>query len=205
MKRGFDFIAAFLILILCIPILIFISIVIIIFQGKPVFFTQSRVGVNNRIFRIVKFCTMRDMRGTDGELLPDELRTTRIGRFLRTSSIDEVPGLFNVLRGEMSLVGPRPLPPIYLDRYSQAQARRHEVKPGITGWAQINGRNTISWEQKFLYDVWYVDHQTIWLDIKILIMTVFYVLKRADIVPTDKPAMEEFMGSTPAARSGEDQ
>ena len=205
MKRAFDCIAGFLILILCIPIIIFISIVIILFQGKPVFFTQSRVGVNNRIFRIVKFCTMRDMRGADGELLPDELRTTRIGRFLRTSSIDEVPGLFNVLRGEMSLVGPRPLPPIYLDRYSQTQARRHEVKPGITGWAQINGRNTISWEQKFLFDVWYVDNQTFWLDIKILVKTVFYVLKRADIVPAQKSAMEEFMGSTSDARSGEDQ
>jgi lipopolysaccharide/colanic/teichoic acid biosynthesis glycosyltransferase len=138
---------------------------------------------------------MTDDKAEDGHWLPDKERTTRIGEFLRSTSLDEFPGFWNVLRGDMSLVGPRPLPPQYLDRYSKEQARRHDVKPGVTGLAQVNGRNAISWEQKFSLDVWYVDNQSFYLDIKILLKTVSYVLGRRDIVPENKGAMDEFMGS----------
>jgi len=138
---------------------------------------------------------MNNKRGSNGELLPDEERITSIGQFLRRTSLDEIPGFWNVLLGHMSLVGPRPLPPQYLNRYSKEQARRHDVKPGVTGWAQINGRNSISWEQKFSLDIWYVDNQSLYLDIKILLKTVSYVLSRRDIVPDKKGAMDEFIGS----------
>ena len=138
---------------------------------------------------------MSNHRNAFGELLPDADRVTGIGQFLRRTSIDEIPGFLNVLTGHMSIVGPRPLPPQYLDRYSMDQARRHDVKPGVTGWAQVNGRNTISWEEKFVLDVWYVDNQSLFLDIKILLLTVKYVLLRKDTVPYNKDAMEEFMGT----------
>jgi len=138
---------------------------------------------------------MNNKLGSNGELLPDEERITSIGQFLRRTSLDEIPGFWNVLRGHMSLVGPRPLPPQYLNRYSKEQARRHDVKPGVTGWAQINGRNSISWKQKFSLDIWYVDNQSLYLDIKILLKTVSYVLSRKDIIPNNKGAMDEFMGS----------
>jgi lipopolysaccharide/colanic/teichoic acid biosynthesis glycosyltransferase len=138
---------------------------------------------------------MNNKRGSNGQLLPDEERITSIGQFLRRTSLDEIPGFWNVLLGHMSLVGPRPLPPQYLDRYSKEQARRHDVKPGVTGWAQVNGRNSISWEQKFSLDIWYVDNQSLYLDIKILLMTVTYVLASRHIVPDNRGAMEEFMGN----------
>jgi lipopolysaccharide/colanic/teichoic acid biosynthesis glycosyltransferase len=143
-----------------------------------------------------KFRTMRDTRDTEGKLLPDEQRLTRLGRFLRSTSLDELPELFNVVRGEMSLVGPRPLLMQYLERYSPEQARRHEVKPGITGWAQINGRNAISWDEKFALDVWYVDHQSLWLDLKILLLSVWKVVRRDGISAESHATMPEFMGTS---------
>jgi lipopolysaccharide/colanic/teichoic acid biosynthesis glycosyltransferase len=146
-----------------------------------------------------KFRTMRDARDEKGKLLPDEQRLTQLGRFLRSTSLDELPELFNVLRGEMSLVGPRPSLMQYLERYSPEQARRHEVKPGITGWAQINGRNAISWEEKFALDVWYVDHQSLWLDLKILLISVWKVVRRDGISAESHATMPEFMGSDPTS------
>ena len=195
MNRIIDIVGAITILIVCIPVLTLIIILIVFFQGTPIFFRQSRLGKNHREFKIVKFCTMNNKRGSNGQLLPDEERITSIGQFLRRTSLDEIPGFWNVLLGHMSLVGPRPLPPQYLDRYSKEQARRHDVKPGVTGWAQVNGRNSISWEQKFSLDIWYVDNQSLYLDIKILLMTVTYVLASRHIVPNNRGAMEEFMGN----------
>lgn len=195
MNRIIDIVGAMTILIVCIPVLTLIVILIVFFQGTPIFFRQSRLGKNHREFKIVKFCTMNNKRGSNGQLLPDEERITSIGQFLRRTSLDEIPGFCNVLLGHMSLVGPRPLPPQYLNRYSKEQARRHDVKPGVTGWAQVNGRNSISWEQKFSLDIWYVDNQSLYLDIKILLKTVIYVLARRHIVPDNRGAMEEFMGN----------
>lgn len=195
MNRIIDIVGAMTILIVCIPVLTLIVILIVFFQGTPIFFRQSRLGKNHREFKIVKFCTMNNKRGSNGQLLPDEERITSIGQFLRRTSLDEIPGFWNVLLGHMSLVGPRPLPPQYLNRYSKEQARRHDVKPGVTGWAQVNGRNSISWEQKFSLDIWYVDNQSLYLDIKILLKTVIYVLARRHIVPDNRGAMEEFMGN----------
>jgi lipopolysaccharide/colanic/teichoic acid biosynthesis glycosyltransferase len=163
--------------------------------GSPVLFGQERPGYKGKIFKIYKFRTMRDLRDKDGRLLPDAERLTKLGSFLRSTSLDELPELFNVLRGEMSWVGPRPLLVAYLERYTPEQNRRHDVLPGITGWAQVNGRNAISWEQKFAFDVWYVDHWTFWLDIKILLMTVGKVVKRDSINTASGEIMPEFMGS----------
>jgi len=163
--------------------------------GSPVLFTQVRPGLHAKPFRMVKFRTMTDERGPDGAWLPDALRLTPFGRFLRASSLDELPELWNVLRGEMSLVGPRPLLMEYLPLYSPEQARRHELRPGITGWAQVNGRNAISWQDKFALDVWYVDNQSLWLDIKILWMTVRKVLVRDGISAAGEATMSKFTGS----------
>ncbi len=163
--------------------------------GSPVFFRQPRTGLRGRTFQMLKFRTMTDERDANGELLPDKDRLTPFGRWLRSTSIDELPELFVILKGDMSLVGPRPLLPRYLPRYSPEQARRHEVKPGLTGWAQVNGRNAISWEQKFAYDVWYVENQSLWLDIKILFLTVLVGLKREGISAVNDATMPEFMGS----------
>ncbi len=163
--------------------------------GRPVFFRQQRPGHLGRPFRIVKFRTMRDAVDVHGRPLPDRDRLTRIGRLLRATSIDELPQLWNVLAGDLSLVGPRPLLMRYLDRYTPTQARRHEVKPGITGWAQVNGRNALSWEQKFELDVWYVDHWSLWLDARILALTVLKVFKRDGISRDGHATMPEFMGS----------
>ncbi len=160
--------------------------------GAPVLFRQARPGLRGRPFTIYKFRTMTDKRGERGELLPDGERLTRLGRFLRKTSLDELPELFNVLKGDMSIVGPRPLLMQYLDLYTPEQARRHEVKPGITGWAQVNGRNAISWEDKFKLDVWYVDHQSFWLDLTIIFMTVWKILKREGISQPGQATMEEF-------------
>ncbi len=195
MKRIFDFVlAALSLLLLGVPLLI------LMWQvrrklGSPVFFRQTRPGLHGRPFQMVKFRTMTDARGPDGELLPDEVRLTSFGRFLRATSLDELPELWNVLKGDMSLVGPRPLLMEYLPLYSPEQARRHEVRPGITGWAQVNGRNALSWEEKFTLDVWYVDHQSTWLDIKILLLTVRKVLIREGISAPGEATMSKFTGS----------
>ena len=163
-------------------------------RGVP-FFVQQRPGINARIFRIIKFKTMTDKVGSDGNLLPDADRITPVGMFIRKTSLDEIPQLLNVIKGDMSLVGPRPLLPEYLPLYNAHQQRRHEVKPGITGWAQVNGRNAISWEQKFVYDVWYVDNRSFILDCKILWMTVLKVFKRDGINATGSATMEKFTGT----------
>lgn len=163
--------------------------------GSPIFFYQKRPGLEGKPFQMVKFRTMTDERGAGGVLLPDAQRLTSFGRYLRATSLDELPGLWNVIKGDMSLVGPRPLLMEYLPLYNPKQARRHEVRPGITGWAQVNGRNAISWEDKFAFDVWYVDHRSLWLDIRILCMTVRKVLVRDGISAADEATMSKFRGS----------
>lgn len=192
-KRLFDFSAAFILLTIVSPFLILFSILILITDGRPVFFIQNRPGLHGKIFKILKFRTMRTQK--EGQNLFDHQRTTKLGSFIRKSSIDELPQLINVLKGELSLVGPRPLLPEYLPLYSKEQKKRHNVKPGITGWAQINGRNTISWEQKFDYDVWYVDNWSLLLDFKILVMTCFKILKSSDVNSSNDVTMEKFKGS----------
>ena len=195
MKRLLDFIAALLGLIaLALPLLLLMAL-IRRKLGSPVFFAQVRPGMHGKPFKMVKFRSMTSERGTDGELLPDAERLTPFGRFLRSTSLDELPELCNVLKGDMSLVGPRPLLMEYLPLYSPEQARRHEVRPGITGWAQVNGRNAISWEDKFKLDVWYVDHCSLWLDIKILWLTVKKVLVREGISAAGEATMGKFTGS----------
>ena len=177
------------------PFLAVISILVWRSQGRPVLFVQERPGLDGKIFRMYKFRTMNDERDESGRLLPDAERLTHLGRFLRNSSLDELPELFNVLKGDMSLVGPRPLLVEYLPLYSAEQARRHGVKPGVTGWAQINGRNTISWEEKFELDVWYVDNWSLWLDMKILWLTLLKVLKRSGVSAAEHTTMPKFTGS----------
>jgi lipopolysaccharide/colanic/teichoic acid biosynthesis glycosyltransferase len=193
-KRFFDIlITLIIILVIALPMLL-IALIVRQKLGGPVLFTQLRPGLYGKPFRMVKFRTMTDERGLDGALLPDALRLTHFGRFLRASSLDELPELWNVLKGEMSLVGPRPLLMQYLPLYSPDQARRHDVRPGITGWAQINGRNAISWEEKFKLDVWYVDNRTIWLDIKILWLTLKKVVMRDGISAAGEATMPAFTG-----------
>ncbi|MCX7608536.1 MAG: sugar transferase [Anaerolineales bacterium] len=194
-KRLFDFFVALLLLIVLAPLLLLIALLVRIKHGSPVIFRQQRAGYKGRPFWIYKFRTMTDRTGPDGHLLPDEERLTPLGRFLRSTSLDELPELINVLRGEMSLVGPRPLFVKYLERYSPEQMRRHDVVPGITGWAQVNGRNAISWPEKFALDLWYVDHWSFWLDLKILWMTFWKTLKREGISQPGHATMEEFMGN----------
>ena len=194
MKRIFDHLLALLALLaLCLPLL-FLTWQIRRKLGSPVLFRQVRPGLHGEPFEMVKFRTMTDERGPDGALLPDAQRLTPFGRFLRASSLDELPELWNVLRGEMSLVGPRPLLMEYLPLYSPEQARRHEVRPGITGWAQVNGRDAISWSNKFALDVWYVDHRSLWLDVRILWMTVLKVLVRDGISAAGEATMPRFEG-----------
>ena len=180
-KQLFDLVIAWLTLVALFPLMTLIAVLVRVKLGIPVLFRQVRPGLMGQPFRIYKFRTMTDAQDAKGNLLPDNERLTRFGRFLRATSIDELPELVNVLKGDMSLVGPRPLLMQYLDRYSAEQARRHEVKPGVTGWAQVNGRNDISWEEKFKMDVWYVDHYSLWLDLKIIGLTVLKVLKREGI------------------------
>jgi len=194
MKRVFDTILALLLLLLLSPILFIVSFLILQKMGRPILFRQQRPGVNNRIFTIYKFRTMSDERDENGTLLSDEQRLYGFGKFLRSASLDELPQLFNILQGSMSFVGPRPLLIEYLPLYNEEQKRRQEVKPGITGWAQVNGRNAISWKEKFEYDVWYVKHQSFWLDMKILWMTFMKVLKRSDISSDTHVTMEKFTG-----------
>jgi sugar transferase EpsL len=182
-------------LILISPLLGIVTLLVLLVHGHPVLFCQTRPGYRGKPFTVYKFRTMTSLRGNDGNLLPDSERLTRFGRFLRSLSIDELPELINVLRGDMSLVGPRPLLMQYLDRYTPEQARRHDVLPGMTGWAQVNGRNILTWEDKFRFDIWYVDNWSLWLDIKILILTFWRVLRREGISQPGHSTAEEFLGS----------
>ncbi len=194
-KSLFDKILALFLIILFSPIYLIVSFLIYKKMGNPILFRQKRPGYKEKIFAIYKFRTMTNEKDEFGNLLPDEKRLIGIGKFIRSTSLDELPQLFNVLKGEMSFVGPRPLLIEYLDLYNDEQKRRHDVKPGITGWAQVNGRNAISWEQKFEYDIWYVDNQSFWLDMKILWMTFLKVVKRSDISSSTSSTMEKFTGS----------
>lgn len=193
-KRVLDLGIAITAFIFCAPFMVAIALLLRVSIGKGVFFSQERPGLNGKPFKIYKFRTMKNCRDVNGRLLPDSKRLTRVGQFLRSASLDELPELYNVLVGEMSVVGPRPLLMQYLDRYSPEQMRRHDVKPGITGWAQINGRNAVSWEEKFKLDVWYVDHQTLWLDLKIITLTIWKVLKREGINQPGQATAQEFKG-----------
>jgi lipopolysaccharide/colanic/teichoic acid biosynthesis glycosyltransferase len=194
-KRIFDLIFSMVIIIFISPFLLLIFFAILVNLGQPIFFRQLRPGLNSEPFTIFKFRTMLNEVDEDGKLLPDAKRITRLGRILRSASLDELPEFFNILKGEMSLVGPRPLLMQYLERYNAQQARRHEVLPGITGWAQVNGRNTITWDDKFRYDVYYVDHWSFWFDLKILGLTFWKVLIREGISQPGHISAGEFMGS----------
>ena len=196
MKRLLDIVVATISLILLLPFIIVIAIAIRLNLGSPILFRQARPGLNTTPFRMIKFRTMRDAIDANGNLLPDAERLTKFGSFLRASSLDELPELWNVLKGDMSLVGPHPLLMEYVDLYSPEQARRNDVRPGITGWAQVNGRNAISWEDKFKLDVWYVDNQSLWLDIKILFMTIKKVFVREGISADGHATIEKFKGSS---------
>ena len=196
MKRFFDLITSFTVIIILLLPLVLITLLLHFFnRGAGAFFTQTRTGKNAKLFQIIKFKTMTDERDENGKLLPDEVRLTPIGKFIRSTSFDELPQLINVLKGDMSLVGPRPLLEKYVPLYSQYQFRRHEVKPGITGWAQVNGRNNITWEKKFELDVWYVDNISFRLDMKILRMTLRKVIKREGISSADSLTMKPFSGN----------
>lgn len=195
-KRAFDLVLALPLLLVLFPGLLIVALAVAVFLGRPIFFRQERPGFRGKPFVMVKFRTMTDERGPDGELLPDADRLTPFGRFLRHTSLDELPELYNVIRGEMSLVGPRPLLMRYLLRYSPEEMRRHDVKPGITGWSQINGRNALSWSEKFALDLWYVEHQSIALDIKVLLLTVWKALRCEGITRPGWATTEEFMGGS---------
>ena len=195
MKRIIDILGAGLGLLLVSPVLAIVAYKIGREMGSPVLFRQTRPGRHGRPFQMIKFRTMRDEIGTDGRPLPDAERLTKLGRFLRASSLDELPELWNVLKGEMSLVGPRPLLMEYLPLYSPEQARRHDVRPGVTGWAQVNGRNAISWDEKFALDVWYVDNRSLWLDMKIIWLTIRKVIQRDGISATGEATMSKFTGN----------
>lgn len=195
-KRCVDFLFAVLVLFVICPLLLIVCLWLFFANKRSgIFFLQERPGHKEQIFKVIKFKTMTDERDSKGNLLPDEKRLTRVGKFVRSTSIDELPQLINVLKGDMSLIGPRPLLVQYLSLYSEKQARRHEVRPGITGWAQVNGRNAISWQQKFEYDVWYVDHVSFKLDMKILFLTIKKVLVREGITSQTSNTMEVFTGN----------
>lgn len=194
-KRLVDIMVSALGIVVLSPVFLIIGLLVALDLGRPVLFVQERIGLYGKPFYLYKFRTMRDAVSPSGELLPDAQRLTRFGRILRSTSLDELPELINVLVGQMSLVGPRPLLPEYLDRYTSEQARRHEVKPGITGWAQVNGRNSLTWEERFRLDVWYVDNWSILLDLKILLMTIITVIRREGISSEGHATMAEFRGS----------
>lgn len=196
-KRIFDLVLTIPALVILSPLLALVAGLVWAFHGRPVLFRQARPGLRGEIFSIAKFRSMRGATDKNGQPLPDEQRLTKFGRFLRAASLDELPELWNIVRGEMSLVGPRPLLVAYLERYSPEQMRRHEVLPGLTGWAQVNGRNALSWEDKFLLDVWYVDHWSLWLDIKILFLTVWKTIRREGISQPGQATAREFRGSGP--------
>ena len=195
MKSLFHFILIFIGLFFLLPVIVLIILLVRLKIGSPVFFKQARPGLNGEIFNMYKFRTMTNERDKNGVLKPDSVRLTKFGKFLRSTSLDELPGLWSALKGDMSLVGPRPLLVEYLPLYSEKQSRRHDIKPGITGWAQVNGRNAISWDEKFDLDVWYVDNQSFWLDIKILWLTVKKVIVRDGISAQDDVTMPVFKGS----------
>jgi lipopolysaccharide/colanic/teichoic acid biosynthesis glycosyltransferase len=194
-KRLFDLVCSAVLLVILSPLLLLTAVLVRIFLGTPVLFRQQRPGWHGTPFNVIKFRTMSDATDSAGSLLPDSERLTRLGRILRATSLDEWPELVNILRGEMSLVGPRPLLMEYLERYSPEQMRRHDVLPGITGWAQVHGRNALAWDDKFRLDVWYVDHWSFWLDLKILFMTVWKAIKREGISQPGHATAEKFMGS----------
>lgn len=195
-KRIIDFVIVFLVLVVIWPILLIITIWLhFANKGAGAFFTQERPGKGGKIFKVIKFKTMTDERDAEGNLLPDEVRLTKVGKFVRSTSIDELPQLINVLKGDMSIIGPRPLLPQYLPLYSPEQARRHEVRPGITGWAQCHGRNAITWTEKFKLDVWYVDNISFWTDVKVVFITAKKVLFREDINSATAATMEYFDGT----------
>ncbi|XUO83183.1 sugar transferase [Halomonas sp. KM007] len=195
MKRLFDTLVALFSLVFLSPALLVVALLVRCKLGSPVFFRQTRPGLNGKPFEMIKFRTMRDAVDNQGNPLPDEQRMTRLGHVLRATSLDELPELWNVLKGDMSLVGPRPLLMEYLPLYSKEQYRRHDVRPGVTGWAQVNGRNALSWDEKFKLDVWYVENRSFWLDIKILLLTVKKVLVRDGISAEGQATMERFRGS----------
>lgn len=199
-KRLIDLLLSGLALLVLSPLYLILAILVRVKLGSPVLFSQERPGKNEKVFRMYKFRSMTDARDANGDLLPDEERLTHFGMMLRATSLDELPELWNIFKGDMSIVGPRPLLVRYLPRYNERQRRRHEVRPGLTGWAQVNGRNAISWEQKFEYDVEYVEKESFWLDIKILVMTVGKVLHRSGISQEGNATMEEFMGTEEADR-----
>lgn len=201
LKRTFDLLATLLTALLWLPVLAVVAIFVRVKLGTPVLFRQKRPGLNGEIFELLKFRTMTDDRDRDGHLLPDAVRLTPFGRLLRSTSLDELPELFNILRGDMSLVGPRPLLVQYLDRYTPRQARRHEVRPGLTGLVQVKGRNTLSWEEKFEWDVRYVETQSFWLDLKILLLTVKIVLVRDGISAAGDATMPEFKAADAGSRA----
>jgi sugar transferase EpsL len=198
-KRLFDIIFSLTLIILLAPLILFIALLIWVTMGRPILFRQRRVGYQGQVFTIYKFRTMTEERDENGNLLPDEQRLTRFGRFLRETSLDELPELFNVLKGDMSLVGPRPLLVEYLPYYTPEERKRHNMRPGITGWAQVNGRNAITWDQKLALDVWYVDNWSLWLDFKIILMTIIKVIKREGISTNGyatAPRLDEVRGKT---------
>jgi sugar transferase EpsL len=194
-KRALDIVLSLFALLVISPVLVVLAIMVRVQVGRPIIFTQMRPGLHGHPFRLFKFRTMTDARDAHGNLAPDEERLSKFGRFLRSTSLDELPELWNVIKGDMSLVGPRPLLLEYLDLYNSEQARRHEVRPGITGWAQVNGRNALTWEDKFKLDVWYVDNQSLWLDLKILVMTLAKVIRREGVSHAGHATMEKFRGS----------
>ena len=196
LKRVFDFVISFIALVCISPLLLIVTIWLhFANKGAGAFFLQDRPGKDEKIFKVIKFKTMTDEKDENGNLLPDEVRLTKVGKFVRSTSIDELPQLINVFKGDMALIGPRPLLPQYLPLYSPEQRRRHEVRPGISGWAQCHGRNAISWTEKFKLDVWYVDHCTLWTDIQVIWITVIKVLKRSDISEEGCATMEGFNGN----------
>jgi len=193
-KRVMDIVLSVIILFILFPILLIVGFLLLIVEGPPVFFPHERPGKDGEPFKLIKFRSMKNAKDKSGNLLPDGQRITGLGQFLRRTSMDELPELVNVIKGDMSLVGPRPLLMQYLNRYSPEQFRRHEMLPGITGWAQINGRNAISWDEKFKLDLWYIDHWSLWLDIKILFLTVWKVITGVGISQPGRATMDEFMG-----------
>jgi lipopolysaccharide/colanic/teichoic acid biosynthesis glycosyltransferase len=194
-KRLFDILISFIVLLCFLPVILIVALILYILNSGKVFFVQERPGLNAKKFWIIKFKTMNDKKDKNGILLPDKQRITNFGRFVRSTSLDELPQLINVLKGDMSLIGPRPLLVRYLTLYNEVQQRRHEVKPGITGWAQVNGRNAISWEEKFNFDVYYVDHLSFWLDLKIIALTIKKVFIREGINNQSAETMPEFKGT----------
>ena len=194
-KPLFDRLLALILILVFLPIMIIVALLIYLWDGRPIIFTQPRPGLNGKIFNIFKFRTMTNEKDEDGNFLSDEKRLKGIGKFIRSTSLDELPQLLNVLKGDMSFIGPRPLLVEYLPLYNKRQKKRHDVKPGITGWAQVNGRNAISWEEKFEYDVWYVENQSFWLDFKILWLTFLKVVKRDGISSNTSVTMEKFTGN----------